>query len=539
MADDMPAETKPAVAEGAADAPAAVPLAVAALSGAVASATASAAGTPGPGTGATTPALDPDQIDKSLRVSLADLTAKATALYVHKNYEDAAELFSQAAQMQSEMNGEMNPRNAEICFLYGRALIKVGQSKSDVFGSKAPDTKKAKPAAKKAAKPTKAAGESSEAKPEEPSPAERITEEGVAIAAAEAGGAKDDSAQPKKPLFQFEGDDNLVDSDSDGEEAAEGEEQEEEEDEDDLATAFEILEMARVLYEKQLKELEEESSEAKGKEKAEGDSPSLRHVKERLGDTHDLLAEISLECERFKDAIPDFRKSLSYRKDLYPQDHELIAEAHFKLSLALEFASVVADNDDKSESVQHVDQALRDEAATELEAAIASTKLKLQNQEVELAMNHSPDDNDVTRKEITDIKEVIADMEQRLVELRGMPVDVEKLLGKDNPLSGILGAALGETPGQVEARVQEATKNATDLSGLVRKKKAPAAEEEKPAVVDADGANGSAANANANANANAKSNGKRKLDETDADAEASDDSTSKKARVEDVVSAES
>lgn len=529
MADGMPPEASAPVAAGSADAPA-VPAAVAALSAAaVTSTTASAGGTPGPGTGATTPALDPDQIDKSLRVSLADLTAKATALYVHKNYEDAAELFSQAAEMQSEMNGEMSPKNAEICFLYGRALLKVGQSKSDVFGNKAPDAKKAKPAAKKgAAKPKKDAGEeeSSEAKPEEPTPAERMTEEGVAIAAVEAGGAKEDSIQPKKPLFQFEGDDNLVDSDEDEGEGAEGGEQEQEDD-DDLGTAFEILEIARVLYEKQLKELEEESSEAKGKEKAEGDTPSLRHVKERLADTHDLLAEISLEGERFEDAIPDSRKSLAYKKDLYPQEHELIAEAHFKLSLALEFASVVATDDDQSEGVQHVDQSLREEAATELEAAIASTKLKLQNQEVELAMNHSPDDNDVTRKEITNTKEIIADMEQRLVDLRAMPVDVEKLLGKENPLGGILGAALGETPGQVEARVQEATKNATDLSGLVRKKKAPATEEEKPA---ADGANGSASNG--------KSNGKRKLDETEAEAEASDDSSAKKARVEEAVASE-
>lgn len=35
----------------------------------------------------------------------------------------------------------------------------------------------------------------------------------------------------------------------------------------------------------------------KGKETAE-DPPSVRHIKERLADTHDCLAEISLENER-------------------------------------------------------------------------------------------------------------------------------------------------------------------------------------------------------------------------------------------------
>lgn len=61
-----------------------------------------------------------------------------------------------------------------------------------------------------------------------------------------------------------------------------------------------------------------------------------------------------------------------------------------------------------------MNQELRDEAAKELEAAIESTKLKLQNKEVELATLHSPEDNDISRKQITETKEIIADMEQRV-----------------------------------------------------------------------------------------------------------------------------
>ena len=43
----------------------------------------------------------------------------------------------------------------------------------------------------------------------------------------------------------------------------------------------------------------EETETGKGKEVAEGDSPTVRHVKERLADTHDALSEISLENGRF------------------------------------------------------------------------------------------------------------------------------------------------------------------------------------------------------------------------------------------------
>lgn len=73
------------------------------------------------------------------------------------------------------------------------------------------------------------------------------------------------------------------------------------------------------------------------------------------------------------------------------------------------------DGDDSAEaSRQTVDESMRAEAAEELAKAIESSNLKLQNKEVELATSHAPEDNDETRRQITDIKEVIADMEQRV-----------------------------------------------------------------------------------------------------------------------------
>jgi HAT1-interacting factor 1 len=58
-----------------------------------------------------------------------------------------------------------------------------------------------------------------------------------------------------------------------------------------------------VLYARKLEQPEED--EEKGK--SVGDSSRTKHIKERLSDTHDLLAEISLENERsahvFMDSI--------------------------------------------------------------------------------------------------------------------------------------------------------------------------------------------------------------------------------------------
>ncbi|KAH6840777.1 hypothetical protein B0I37DRAFT_385105 [Chaetomium sp. MPI-CAGE-AT-0009] len=415
--------------------------------------------TPTPTTGTSTPLqLNPEETAKSLRVSLADLSAKAAALYAHKKYEDAAEVYAQAAEMQAEMNGEMSPENAEILFLYGRALFKVGQSNSDVLGGKAPE-------AKKQPKPAKAATSKNGS-----APATASKKNGGAEAEQKLNEDVGDAAAPgqKKALFQFQGDDNFTDSEEEeGDEEAEGEEEEEE---DDLAVAFEILDLARLLFNKRLEDVqaEDEAEQGKGKEVAEtgSDSVAVKHIKERLADTHDLLAEISLENERYPNAITDSRASLKYKEELYPFESEIIAEAYFKLSLALEFASATKASDDTTGGgdAETIDQGLRDEAGSALEAAINSTKLKLQNKEVELATLHNPDDNEATRRQITDVKEVLADMEQRLVDLRKPPVDIN--------------TALGIPPAPKPEVSEEVKQKAKDLTGLVRKKRK--AEDVKP-----------------------------------------------------------
>jgi HAT1-interacting factor 1 len=111
----------------------------------------------------------------------------------------------------------------------------------------------------------------------------------------------------------------------------------------------------------------------------------------------------------------------------------------------------------------------------------------------------------------------MTDMITQLVDLKAPPSDSVKdaLYGPTsgvNPLGGILGATIGEAPADAAARIEEATKNATDLSGLIRHKKKP-----KPAE---------ATTIEQNDNTNG-ANGKRKAED---DAEDSD--SAKKAKVE-------
>ncbi|KAM3519949.1 hypothetical protein MY4038_009619 [Beauveria bassiana] len=415
-----------------------------------------------------------EEDEKSKKVTLADLSAKGSALYAHKNYEEAAEVFSRASNLQAELNGELAPENADILFHYGRSLFRVGQSKSDVLGGQAAgESKKSKANGSAAPKASSS---------KLPTLGEATTETSV-----EASKSKDSEAE--KSLFQFTGDENLVGSDDSDEEGGEGFEEEE----DDLATAFEILDLARVCYMKQLAQLEQAADGDKGKGTSGELSPAERHVKERLADTHDTLAEISLENERYPNAIEDGRVALNYRLELYPTESEVIAEAHYKLSLALEFASITSSGDEGANSKrEEIDQDLRDEAVKEMDLAIKSFRLKLQNKEVEIATSASPSDNEILRKDVVEMKELIADMEQRLVDLRKNPIDPQELLGatEANVLGGLFGAVLGETPEQTQARVAEATKGAVDLTSMVRKKAKPEAESNTAPVLAESSVNG-------------------------------------------------
>lgn len=145
---------------------------------------------------AVAPGKDEDILSK--KVTLADLSAKGATLYAHKNYEEAAEIFSEASVLQAEINGETAPENAEVLFHYGRSLFKVGQSKSDVLGGSAPDAKPPKGNAlpKPAATGDKTADEKASSSKED---------------------AADKGPSANKPLFQFTGDEHLDGSDDDDE----------------------------------------------------------------------------------------------------------------------------------------------------------------------------------------------------------------------------------------------------------------------------------------------------------------------------------
>lgn len=419
-------------------------------------------------------------------------TAEATLKYSIHDYDGAAELYSQATELQAGLNGEMSSLNADLLYQYGRCLYHVAVRKSDVLGSKVAGEK-----------PEERSLESSRTQqPKKRKPIEKeaedtgVTHEVIATGVEETETSdknKEKLQRENKPFFQFTGDENFEDSDED-EDSVGGIIGDEDvgDEEDDFANAYEVLDLARILLLRRLEETQE----------CEREPHDLKHLKERLADTYDLQAEILLEGERFPLAVADLKAALELKQALFPRQSSLIAEAHYKLSLALEFSSVTEQKDthanveDGAQAI--VDQEMREAAAKEMEAAIESCRLRLKEEEANMEKSSSCDKENVklgeARRNIQEVKEIVNDMEQRvgsfpienlkvrpktnreqLIELRQPPFSINDRTGMDtiegvNPLNGILGSILSESPAIQKKKLEAASIGAADLTNLIKRK---------------------------------------------------------------------
>ncbi|KAK9369777.1 SHNi-TPR-domain-containing protein [Lipomyces kononenkoae] len=305
---------------------------------------------------------------------LEKLTSAGLKSYGLKKYEDATESFARACEVFVMEHGRDDPN---LLFLYGRALFQVAVSSSDVLGGARTDNAKTStstPAAIQAASPT-----------------------------AESSG---------KGLFQFTGDAEDAESEED-------EEQGEQEDENDFETAWEVLDLARTLFDKRISSLSD----------AETNKETMRDIQQKLADIHDILGEISLESENFAQAATDLEASLKLKEELYAEESTFVSEARFKLSLALEFIP------DRPEQ--------RKQAVELVEKAIDSVKKRI-----------------ATSGE--DDAGLLKDLEIRLHELQKVPTQTLN--------DGQAGDILGPSAAEIRDKLAAALTQSNDLSGLVRRK---------------------------------------------------------------------
>lgn len=486
----------------------------------------------------TAPPQTEETSNQSPQEQLAELTARATAEYAVKHYSEAAELYSQATELQAEVNGEMALENADLLYSYGKCLFFLAQQTSSVLGGTAASAqlsnKKQKPTSKKRKTTGTTNGSTNGAQAGESSKVavaeEAVPNVGDVIPEEE---VKPEETADDKPLFQITGDDENWD-DSEDEEADQDQEAEgEEEEDDDFATAYELLDLARVLYLKRLDQTQEsvlEDSE-KGKYVASIDlTPEVKNLKNRVADIYDLQSEVSLEGEKYSAAVTDLKHCLALREELEPPESSILAECHYKLSLALEFSSQTQqrDADGNPTGDLDVDWDIRNKAIAQQEKAIDCCKLRISKETAALEKMDPGPQKDKAMAQVEDVQDMVGEMEVRLAELRKPPVSVKAETEMKEQISGVLGSLLGSgaTEQEKKEKLAQVSETATDLTGLVKRK--------KPKTNGTDSGIGSAASTPAAAEGSeggsTVSKGKRKVGFVD---EVEDAQTDKRAKVED------
>lgn len=154
-----------------------------------------------------------------------------------QDFETAADKYADVSEKTSAANGEDSPKNADILYLYGRTLYKIAMQKSQVLGSRSVEQ------------------------------TQPVLDPFV----------KKENPVADDPRFSFAGDE--IEEGSEGEE--EQKVQPEDSTEDDFQNAWEVLDLARLSYQKQLDSQEEFLDKDQ--------------VKKNLAETYDLLGEVSLE----------------------------------------------------------------------------------------------------------------------------------------------------------------------------------------------------------------------------------------------------
>lgn len=185
-----------------------------------------------------------EKVDDSGNAEINKLVAIGSKAFGLKKYDEATENFAKACEEYVKENGKDDP---DLLFLYGRALFQIAITSSDVLGGTKP------PAAIEQEKDI------------------------IGKKALKASSPEPEPSVSKNGLFQFTGD---------AEDESEEEDEEEEEAENDFETAWDVLDLARTIYENEITKLTADD---------EGTKAKVIQNKKKIADIYDILGEISLE----------------------------------------------------------------------------------------------------------------------------------------------------------------------------------------------------------------------------------------------------
>jgi HAT1-interacting factor 1 len=211
----------------------------------------------------------------------SELLAQGKQARLDKDWPKSLELFENALKLAVEGFGQLSDETAPLYYYYGQALFELAVQQSDMFGEAVHDAQ-ADAAADEEEEQEGAEDEEEEEEEEEYEPEEEEDQEQTNEREETAGDRAEDDQEKE-------------DADADA-----GAEQQEPQ--DDFQLAFENLEAARLIYQRNPEKFEKE-----------------------LIDVHSLLGEVYMETDQFAPAEIEFQNALELLRKQEKPEQRLIA----------------------------------------------------------------------------------------------------------------------------------------------------------------------------------------------------------------------
>ncbi|XP_018014399.1 histone-binding protein N1/N2 isoform X2 [Hyalella azteca] len=292
-----------------------------------------------------------------------------------------------------------------------------------------------------------------------------------------ANGAATDLSEEKADKDEEEGDDmeaeaaeddNAAEEDdtaegdaaADGDEAADEDTQESEEDVPSLQLAWEVLELAKTIYEKNANLSEEENT--------------------KLSQVYLKLGEVSLENENYPESINMYSACLKIQESILEADDRWLAETHYQLGLA----HSLADNFDVA--VEHLQSAI-----SVIEARIKNVSQKLEKDNIkisdDLETSSLSSEQKLMVSDVRELQKLLPELQEKMTDIKDTKASfTEKLKAMKAHFSGQLSggsdrkSAFEEGTSSFSEDAEK--KDAKPISNmLIRKKRKPEEEAAAPA----------------------------------------------------------
>nr|CAI5826266.1 unnamed protein product [Callosobruchus analis] len=300
-----------------------------------------------------------------------ELLGQGIRAYVLQDYNSAVTALSKASElMAAELGNDLHDSLGEVYLYYGKSLLGLSREENEALGDAVPKGQ------------DESDDEEVEGEDEEGDDEKQKEEKGETEKSVENEVEKEDKVADKTP----NGISTTVESStsngtgagtSNGAPGASEEAENEDDEPTDLQVAWEVLELAKQIFEKQ------------------GEAG-----KKNLAETLIVLGEVALESENFPSAISDIKAGLAIQKTLFGKESRVVAESYFKLGVAYSTNSEV------------------DEAIASFTDSLHYLRARVEH------LEKLEDKKDEINDEIKEIKNLIPEVEEKIADIKSYKDEV-------------------------------------------------------------------------------------------------------------------